>query len=86
MVKDHLRYMNEVLDMNEMLEMNHRWEGEGVILEYWGNPCYHKLALPSMHCSGNFHKLWSVKFLGEFRERVSPPKGILKFVEGIWVT
>lgn len=41
MVKDHLRYMNEMLDMNELLEMNHIWEGEDVLLEYRGNPDYH---------------------------------------------
>lgn len=55
MAKDDLRHMNEMLDMNEMLVMNHRWEGQDVLLEYWGNPYYHKLALPSMHCLGNFY-------------------------------
>ena len=51
-VKDHFRYMNE------MLEMNHKWEGEDVLLEYWGIPRYHKLALLSMHgfAFGNFFK------------------------------
>lgn len=57
-VKDHLRYMNEMLDMNELLEMNHRWEGEDVLLEYWGNPDYHYLALPNMLCPGNFYNPW----------------------------
>lgn len=44
--------------MNEMLEMNHKWEGEDVLLEYWGIPRYHKLALLSMNAFafGNFFK------------------------------
>lgn len=64
-VRDHLRYMNE------MLEMNHRWEGEDVLLEYWGNPRYEKLALPSMHCHWKFLQPLE-DMLGEFRERLSP--------------
>lgn len=63
-VKDHLKYMNEILDMN------HRWEGEDVFLEYWGNPRCHKLALSSMPCPWKFSQPLE-DMLGEFREKLS---------------
>lgn len=72
-VEDHLRYMNE------MLEMSHKWEGEDVLLEYWGIPRYHRLALPRMHCFWKcFQPLENV--LGEFREMLSS----LRAYWGLW--
>lgn len=72
-VEDHLRYMNE------MLEMNHKWEGEDVLLEYWGIPRYHRLALPRTHCFWKcFQPLENV--LGEFREMLSS----LRAYWGLW--
>lgn len=78
-VKNHLRYMNEIL------EMNHRWEGEDMLLEYWGKPqvrktCSSQYVLPlEIFTTPGWHA-------GKIQRKTFTPKDTVKFVEGMWAT